>query len=53
MHEHKGSYAWRMQFFPSSAGIPNLYSGEKYGMSELNLYNIHKSKCISRGRVEK
>lgn len=53
MHEHNGSYAWRMRFFPIEAGIPNLYSGEKHGMSELNLYNIHKSKCVSRGGIEK
>lgn len=50
MHPHKGSYAWRMEFFPPSKSVPNtVYSGERYGISEINLYNIHKSKCVSRG----
>jgi len=43
------SWAWRVEMFPPSAHPPDMYSGDKYGLSEVNLYNCYKSHCVARG----
>jgi len=45
------TWSWRVEFFPASAPVPAAYNTE-YGFSEINLYNIWKSKAIARGKKE-
>ena len=49
--KHSPSWAWRVEFFPPSAAVPAAYNDE-YGFSEINLYNIWKSKVVARGKKE-
>jgi len=46
-----GGWAWRVEFFPPSANGTVPYNSE-YGFSEINLYNIWKSKVVARGKKE-
>ena len=44
------AFAWRVVAVDPAEPLPkDIYSGHKYGISACNLYNIWKTKIVSRG----